>query len=182
MHAADYADKVPDTATERELARHLRMLPDDERFAFVLEMVDVDLLVALRLANASLQEREQLQRLLEHGLTRVKDLSMIDLWLRAVVPRLGIGRVLAILREHLESQAFAVGSALYFLRGYVKKEDSLAVSAFRELCDAASEKGLRLPDLRGFFQTTGSSPPRGTRGQRGEKRGTGDAPGITPID
>lgn len=159
MHATDFADKVPDTATERELAKQLRTLPDDERFAFVLEMVNVDLVVALRLANACLQQREQFQRLLEHGLARVKDLSAVDLWLNAVMPRLGVPRVLAVLREQLDAHPFAVGSALYFLQGYVKKEDTAAVAAFRELYEAASQKGGRLPDLRGFFQSAGDSRP-----------------------
>jgi len=155
MHAIDYAEKLRDTATERELAKKLRSLPEEERFAFILEMLEVNLLVALELASACLRRQDLLTRLLEHGLAQVKDLSTIKYWLEHLIPRLGVRRVLGVLREQLDAHPFGVGSALYHMLGYVKKDDTNTVDAFRELYDEASRKGVRLPDLRGFFNKHG---------------------------
>jgi hypothetical protein len=151
MQATDYADKLRDTVTERELAKQLRTLPEEQRYAFILEMLDVHLIVALELANSCLRSRDLLTRLLEVGLTRVKDLSGINVWLERLVPRLGVRRVLEILRRQLDTHPFAVGSALYFMQGYVKKEDSPAIRAFQQLYETTKQKGVRVPDLCAFF-------------------------------
>jgi hypothetical protein len=155
MRASDFAGKLRDTVTERELAKKLRALPEEDRFTFILEMLDVNLLVALELANACLRRKDLLARLLEHGLAQVRDLSTIKYWLEHLMPRLGVRRVIGLLRAQLDAHPFGVGSALYHLLGYVNKDDTVAVDAFRELCHEASRKGLRLPDLRGLFDTVG---------------------------
>ena len=157
MHAIEYADKLRDTATERQLAKDLRALPEEDRFGFILEMLEIDLLVALKLANACLRRRDLLTRLLEHGIARANDLSIIKHWLEHLVPRLGAKRVIAVLREQLDAHPFGVGSALYHMLPYIQKEDTAAGSAFRELYTAASQKGVRLPELHGFFRDLGDS-------------------------
>ncbi|HTU93126.1 MAG TPA: hypothetical protein VMF69_23800 [Gemmataceae bacterium] len=161
MHATDYAYKLRDTLTERELAKQLRNLSEEERYAFILEMLDVHLLVALELANGCLRRRDLLTRLLEVGLSRVKDLSSITVWLERIVPRLGVRRVLEVLSSQLDLHPFAVGSALYFMQGYVKKENAVDVDAFHQLYEKAQQKGIRGPDLSGFFKhCSGSSPSK----------------------
>lgn len=160
MHAIDYADKLRDSPTERELTKQLRSLPEEERYAFIVEMLDVQLSVALELANKCLRRRDLLIRLLETGIARVKDLSTIKYWLDELIPRLGVRRVIQILREQLDEHPFGVGSSFYFVLSHVNRSDQESMDAFHSLYELAKAKDVpHLPDLRSFFDACDSSLP-----------------------
>jgi hypothetical protein len=152
MHAIDYADKLRNTNIERDLAKRLRASAEEERFAFISEMLDVHVIVALELANTCLRDRDLLKRFLEQGLARVKDLSSIDLWLKYLIPRIGIRGVIAVLRENLDDHPIPVASAVYFLPRYIKEEDASGATSFQDFYEATKEKGERVPELQKFFQ------------------------------
>lgn len=140
MHAIEYKDKLRNSVTERELAKELRKLPEEERFAFIVEMLEVKEPVAHELANACLRRHDLLTRFLEVGLARVKDLSRVRDWLEALMPRLGYRGLCRVLRENLQSYPFAVGSSLYFMLGFLDRKDPSAVAALIDLWEAAKNQ------------------------------------------
>jgi hypothetical protein len=142
MRASDLVGKLRDTATETELARYLRGLPEKQAFEFIIELLGVHEPVALEMAQRCLRNKDSFYRLLARGL-ELADASSIFRWLACVVPRLGPPAVLRFLTEHIDDFPRGVGRALYFLPAFTGT-DGQAQALFAELHRLAGEKGLLL--------------------------------------
>lgn len=110
----DYAGRVRDPAWERELVDWLRSQPEAARLRFIEEFLDIQVVVALQLANRCLTERPSFEALLERGL-RAADAGSIKYWLESLVPRMGIRRVFRLLGRDLDSNPEGVAKALYWI-------------------------------------------------------------------
>jgi hypothetical protein len=117
FHPTDFAGRTRDPKWEAELARWLRTLSENERMTFILEMLDVQFIVALQLAHKCLTERESFVRLLELGVKTANAFS-IKFWLNCTVPRLGFRRSVRLLRRFLAPYPEGVGKALYYLQRF----------------------------------------------------------------
>src|SRR6185437_4248945 len=93
LHPENYLYIYSDPRGYRDLKRELRLLPEEQREAFIMEMVRRRPAVGLRLANACMRNRAFFLRLLREGVCTA-DISRISMWLRCITPRLGAGRVL----------------------------------------------------------------------------------------
>ena len=161
MHAIDYADKLRDANAERQLAKTLRSKPEDERFSFIVEMLEVQFMVALELANSCLQKPTFLEKLLEQCIAISKDVSMPRIWLEKLLPRVGFRKVVAILNESLDAHPVAVAGSIYFLLRLVGNEDEVSQKAFDELFESAKAKSSNAPALKSYLEKLGhrSSEP-----------------------
>lgn len=103
LHAEDYVNKVDDSKVMRTLARDLREEPEEDRFQFIQDMLahPSGVGAALRLANTSLRKREFLERVFERCLDQ-ENWRWLPLCLDCVVPRIGLQRVITILKLRLE--------------------------------------------------------------------------------
>jgi len=133
MKATDFAGRLRDTLTERQIAKELRELAEEERYAFILEMLNISIPVALSLANSCLRRRDLLESFLKSGISIIKDASSIDLWLRCLIPRLGVRRTIHILKEHARSHPVAVESASYFLPAHIRPDDVSGLESLKDL-------------------------------------------------
>jgi hypothetical protein len=122
LDAKNFAGRQRNPGWERKLAHDLRLLPEAERLQFVKEFLDIHLLVALDLGRKCLSNRKSLESLLELGLQQA-DPSVIQDWLKCVLPGLGARRLVQCLSRHLKQYPQAVESALYWLPGLLTKSD-----------------------------------------------------------
>lgn len=118
----DYANVPLDVARERDLLRWLREQPESSRLAFVLELLNCDVLAGLRIAHKSLEDRASFKRLLEmaiHG----ADASTMKYWLESILPRLGCRRTARIIRDLAKEHRDGVRKALYWLPKYAATDE-----------------------------------------------------------
>lgn len=117
----DYRMRRRDSRWERELARKLKQLPEQERLEFLSEFLSVNQLVALKLAEKCLSDRQSFETLLERGL-READSSTIRYWLESLVPRIGFSRVVRQLRNYSQDPTYQAGvkKARYWLTSFSK--------------------------------------------------------------
>jgi len=100
------------------------LLPEAERLQFVTDFLDIHFLVALDLGRRCLSDRKSLESLLELELgLQEADPSVIQYWLKCVLPGLGARRLVQCLSRHLKQYPQAVESALYWLPGLLTKSD-----------------------------------------------------------
>ena len=134
LDAKTFAGRQRSPEWERKLAHDLRMLPEAERLRFITEFLDIHLLVALDLARKCDFGRKSLESLLELGLEKA-DPSVIQDWLKCVLPGLGARRLVQCLLRHLKEYPQAVESALYWLPGLLTKSDlsKVDLTRFRQM-------------------------------------------------
>jgi hypothetical protein len=152
MHAIEYAEKLRDTNTERDLAKNLRAMPEDERLAFILEMLDVHHMVALDLSNSCLHNRQLLETLVEKCIAKWQDVSAPGVWLEKLLPRLGFKRTVAILQESIDACPTAVAGAIYFLLRFAANEDEVSQRSFDNLFEMAMNKSSAIPAMQSHYE------------------------------
>jgi hypothetical protein len=138
--ADDYV-KVPcDSPRSRDLVRELRKIPEAERFAFVKDLLPLNLILGLDLATRCLSNKEYFKAVLDWGLDR-GDASSIRVWLSCVIPKLGARRVLLILKEEIHKRPKAVSMALYWLPSLIgnDEESRTLLKELRQLVKAEDE-------------------------------------------
>jgi hypothetical protein len=114
LRPEDYLNINQDARGFRDLKRRLRQHPEEERFRFICQIIPERRGLGLRLANSCLRSRRFFEELLMEGM-RTGDASSMRTWLKCVVPRLGVVRVLAALRAGMDSNPDAVDNALYWM-------------------------------------------------------------------
>ncbi len=108
-----------------------------ERVCVLLEK-DKDIVEALRVANSTLKSKKYFQDLLERGL-EVADASEIEVWLKYLVPRLGMRYVINVLEGKLIEKPQQVKKAMYWLPKFLNRANDKEVNLFRDLEDKILE-------------------------------------------
>ncbi len=160
LRPEEVAKRLRDTKVEREVADALRAMADDaQRFAFIKALVPLHHIVALRLANACLREACYFEEVLAIGLNTA-NASDIRHWLEAVVPRLGLRRVVALVAQRIDDPP-VVEKAAYFLPGLLPTGGGAArdAEALDRLFQEGRRRGLRIPDWHPAGPAPGTPPP-----------------------
>ncbi|MBE7479619.1 MAG: hypothetical protein HS104_06480 [Polyangiaceae bacterium] len=126
---------------ESTLVRRLRKVPDAERYELIQRLISRDIVVGLEVARAALTNRKHAENLLERGILG-SDPSDVELWLRCLVPKVGVGRVVAFLRRELETYPDAVDNALYWLPRFLTAASEREKAQYRALHRLASAQGV----------------------------------------
>jgi hypothetical protein len=140
----DFIIRPRDSVRERGLARRLRELPEEERFAFIRTLLDKDYEVGLVLARACLRDKKYFEAILNIGFKTVH-LPYIDSWLKCVVPKLGFRKVVHLVTDKLDTEPDGVQRAAYYLWYFRPKNDQKGRQLLLKLNDLLREKGLRTP-------------------------------------
>jgi len=110
----------------------LMNLSEEEQFHQVYALLEKDIVEALKLANSTLRGKKYFQDLLERGL-EVADASEIEVWLKYLVPRLGMRYVINILGGKLIEQPQRVNKAMYWLPKFLNRTNEREMNLFRNL-------------------------------------------------
>jgi len=110
----------------------LLSLSEEQQFERVCVLIEKDIVEALRVANSTLKSKKYFQDLLERGL-EVADASEIEVWLRYLVPRLGMRHVINVLEGKLIEQPQQVKKAMYWLPKFLNRANDKEVNLFRDL-------------------------------------------------
>ena len=144
MRIEDFPIRPRDSVRERELARRLRELPEEERFEFIHTLLDKDSEVGLVLANACLWDPKYFEAILNMGF-KPPHAPYIDQWLKCVIPKLGFRKVVYLVINKLDTEPKRVELAAYYLWYFRPRNDPRAVQLLLKLNDLMREKGLRTP-------------------------------------
>ena len=132
-----------DPAWERELARTLRSMSEDERLRFIQQWILHRPSLTLLFAHKCLQRRDSFYWVIQFGLDHA-NASSIESYLRCAVPRLGFRRTVAYLSKQLPLNPKAVGKALYWLPRFLSKSDERG----RQLLGDILESAKAYPDAQ----------------------------------
>ena len=115
----EYVDKLADDRVLRTAARELRLAPEKERFHIISRLLDDPSRIgaALQLANRALRKKEYFENILDRCHER-QNWRWVSFCMTSVAPRLGIHRVVDILREQLDAhpeRAQDIDLARYYL-------------------------------------------------------------------
>lgn len=125
LNVENYINKPRDTKSERALAQQLRQMPEEERFAFIQELLRHQSTVGLLLAASCLRKPVYFQQILELGL-QCGDASTILPWLECAVPKLGFHKVILALNSRLDTDPISVDNALYWMPRFKPQNDPRA--------------------------------------------------------
>ncbi|OYQ66178.1 hypothetical protein B9G53_04970 [Pseudanabaena sp. SR411] len=110
----------------------LTSLSEEQQFDRVCVLLEEDIVEALRIANSTLKSKKYFQDLLERGL-EVADASEIEVWLRYLVPRLGMRYVINVLEGKLIEKPQQVKKAMYWLPKFLNMANEKELISFRNL-------------------------------------------------
>ena len=110
----------------------LTRLSEEQQFDRVCVLLEKDFVGALRLANSTLKSKKYFQDLLERGL-EVADASEIEVWLRYLMPRLGMRYVINVLEGKLIEQPQQVKKAMYWLPKFLNWTNDKELNLFKSL-------------------------------------------------
>ena len=110
----------------------LASLSEEQQFERVCVLLEKDIVEALKVANSTLKSKKYFQDLLERGL-EVADASEIEVWLRYLVPRLGMRYVINVLEGKLIEQPQQVEKAMYWLPKFLNRGNNKEINLFRDL-------------------------------------------------
>ena len=110
----------------------LTRLSEEQQFDRVCVLLEKDFVGALRLANSTLKSKKYFQNLLERGL-EVADASEIEVWLRYLMPRLGMRYVINVLEGKLIEQPQQVKKAMYWLPKFLNWTNDKELNLFKSL-------------------------------------------------
>jgi len=110
---------LADDKVLRMAARQLRLTPEEERFHVISRLLDdpSNIGAVLHLANRALRKKEYFEYIFDRCLER-QHWRWVSLCLTSVAPRLGIHRVVDVLRAHLDAhpeRAQDIDLARYYL-------------------------------------------------------------------
>ncbi|MEQ8786487.1 MAG: hypothetical protein RIC55_09315 [Pirellulaceae bacterium] len=147
LKASEFVGRLRSTQVEEEIASSLHKMSPEESFRFIVELVDVHELVALELAKRTLRKKQHLVQLLEFGLLKANASSM-RWWLEAVIPQLGVRRVISELMSRVDTHPKGVSRSYYFLTRWVTKSDDKGRDSLERLHAALDVRGLlRKPNV-----------------------------------
>ena len=112
-----------------------------QQFERVCVLLEKDIVEALRVANSTLKSKKYFQDLLERGL-EVADASEIEVWLRYLVPRLGMRYVINVLEGKLIERSQQVKKAIYWLPKFLNRANDKEMNLFRNLEDKMLESSV----------------------------------------
>ena len=101
-----------DSKKESELLQRLRALPQQERAALLLPLLELKRCVVLVLINSAQLSRSDYLEVLKRGLNEVKSDS-IKYWMDATVPHVGWRKTFSVLRESMATSPRTGAMALY---------------------------------------------------------------------
>jgi hypothetical protein len=107
-------------------------LSEEETFNQVCLLLEKDPLEALKLANSTLRNKKSFQDLLEKGL-ETANASEIEIWLKYLIPRLGIKYVIKVLEKKLALQPQQVKKAIYWLQKFLNNANEKELTLFKQL-------------------------------------------------
>ena len=110
----------------------LTRLSEEQQFDRVCVLLEKDFVGALRLANSTLKSKKYFQDLLERGL-EVADASEIEVWLRYLMPRLGMRYMINVLEGKLIEQPQQVKKAMYWLPKFLNWTNDKELNLFKSL-------------------------------------------------
>jgi hypothetical protein len=102
-----------------------------QQFDRVCVLLENDIIEALRVANSTLKSKKYFQNLLERGLEVADAASEIEVWLRDLVPRLGMRYVINVLEGKLIERSQQVKKAMYWLPKFLNRANDKEVNLFR---------------------------------------------------
>ena len=108
------------------------ILSEEEQFQQVCALLEKDVIEALKLANSTLRSKKYFQDLLGRGL-EVADASEIEVWLKYLVPRLGMRYVINVLEGKLIEQPQQVNKAMYWLPKFLNRTNEREMNLFKNL-------------------------------------------------
>ncbi len=136
LRVEDYVTRRRDPAWERELARTLRRMNEDERLRFIQDWIVQSPSLALLFAHKCLRHKHSFYWVIQFGLDH-GDASSIEAYLKCAVPRLGFRRTVAYLSKQLPLHPKAVGKALYWLPQLLGKGDARGRQLLGDLLESA---------------------------------------------
>ncbi len=110
----------------------LMSLSEEKQFQQVCVLLKKDVIEALQLANSTLRSKKYFQDLLARGL-EVADASEIEVWLKYLVPRLGMRYVINVLEGKLIEQPQQVNKAMYWLPKFLNRANDKEMNLFKNL-------------------------------------------------
>ncbi|MDX2273041.1 MAG: hypothetical protein NW237_13985 [Cyanobacteriota bacterium] len=105
---------------------------EEEQFNEICALLEKDTVEALRVANSTLRSKKYFQDLLERGLESA-NASEIEIWLKYLIPRLGIRYVINVLSEKVTQQPQQVRKASYWLQKFLNNSNNKELSLFEKL-------------------------------------------------
>lgn len=121
----------------------LASLSEEQQFERVCVLLEKDIVEALRVANSTLKSKKYFQDLLERGL-EVADASEIEVWLRYLVPRLGMRYVINVLEGKLIEQPQQVKKAMYWLPKFLNRANDKEMNLFKSLENKMIESSVSI--------------------------------------
>lgn len=128
--------------------RELQERAEEARFQEVRALLEKDIVKALKIANSSLTNQKYFRELLETGLATA-DASTIEVWLKFLVPRLGIRYILQVLDNRITQNFEQVEKALYWLPKFLNFANQKEIDSVNKL----SQKIQREKISRGIGRT-----------------------------
>lgn len=110
----------------RQNSQDLISLSEEEQFNEVCVLLEKDTVEALRIANSTLRSKKYFQDLLNRGLDSA-NASDIEIWLKYLIPRLGLRYVINVLSERVVQQPQQVQKASYWLQKFLKNSKELSL-------------------------------------------------------
>jgi hypothetical protein len=133
-------------------------LSEQQQFEHVCSLLKKDTVEGLRVANSTLKSKKHFQDLLERGL-EVADASEIEIWLKYLVPRLGMRYVINVLEGKLLEQMQQVKKATYWLPKFLNRANEKELSLFKSLENKLIELSAINLDIK-LINTFNENEPR----------------------
>ncbi|WP_028582051.1 hypothetical protein [Desulfogranum japonicum] len=114
MNPNDFANSKRDSKTERDVLKWLRAQEDVPKFEFIWRVMNINAGKALPLVKKGQLKPIFLDVILRRGLV-YGDASSVEWWIESVIEGLGYGKVLKIIKEHMDNAPLCVEKSLYFL-------------------------------------------------------------------
>lgn len=110
--------------------QNLANCSEEEKLNQICVLLEQDYIKALQVANSNLTSKKSFERLLEKGLTKA-NASEIEVWLKYLVPRLGLRSTIKFLEKQLPQQPQQVKKAFYWLPKFVEQTNDKEVNLLR---------------------------------------------------
>lgn len=112
--------------------RQLQERAEEANFQEIRALLEKDIVNALKIANSSLTNKKYFRELLETGLATA-DASTIEVWLKFLVPRLGIRYILQVLDDRITQDFEQVEKALYWLPKFLNSANKKEMDSVNKL-------------------------------------------------
>lgn len=116
----------------RQNSQKLMSLSEEEQFNKICALLEKDAVDALRVANSTLRSKKYFQDLLERGLESA-NASDIEIWLKYLIPRLGVRYIISVLSDRVAQKPQQVEKASYWLQKFLKDSNNKELSLFKKL-------------------------------------------------